>query len=154
VDFVSLFYENKNTEAYYEIRWIPDVSLFEYVQKKYRYIWDSVWSEGGAESVPKEYSYGSTRCFLCKYNNTCYPKAKETKNAPQASTQVGKLDETLDKAFTGVIHEEFIHSKVRDEILAYMQQKDLESVVLSNGLKYMRKYLKSPKPHYELRLTK
>lgn len=151
VDFVGLFYENKNTEAYYIIKWIPSVKLFEFMKKKYQYIWDMAMA-GKQEEVPKEFTFGSARCFLCKYKGLCYSEEALQQNKDPAKTvETGKLSDTLDKAFTAGLSEQGIIAKVHEEVLTYMQQNDLRYIRLGNGLKFERKFLKSPKPHYELR---
>jgi hypothetical protein len=154
VDFVGLFYENKNTEAYYIIKWIPNVALLDFMKKKYQYIWDMVM-QGKHEEVPKEFTYGTARCFLCKYKGQCYGEDNlKTSSDPAKTTETGNLTSTLDKAFTAGLQEEGIIQKVHEEVLTYMQQNDLRYIRLGNGLKFERKHLKSPKPHYELRQVK
>lgn len=154
VDFVGLFYENKNTSAYYVIKWVPSLELFNFMKKKYQYIWDMA-VQGKQEDIPKEFTYGSARCFLCRYKGLCYDeKLVKASSDPAKATETGSLTDTLDKAFTAGLLEQKIIEKAHEAALTYMQQNDLRYIVLKNGLKFERKFLKSPKPHHELRMVK
>lgn len=150
VDFVALYYENKNTCANYEVRWVPHRELFEYAQKKFQYIYSTVLSEG-AESIPKEFSLGTARCRLCDYNERCYGKYEP---GPNPNKVYGTLDPDLDRALRAAQREHHIVAKVEDTVLAKMAELGLTHAQTSDGLTYERKFLKSPKPHYELRLSK
>ena len=152
VDFVSLYYENKNSCANYEVRWTPSLELFEYAKKKFQFIYDTVTTKG-AEEVPKEFALGSARCRLCDYNEMCWGKY-EPKTDSQKGKFVGQLAANLDKTLQGTFIDTIRNEKVVEEVLTYMSQKELTHIKLDNGLTYERKFLKSPKPHYELRLTK
>ena len=147
VDFVSLYYENKNTCANYEVRWVPNKELLDYARKKFQYVYDNRTTP---EAVQKEFALGSSRCRLCEYNEICWGKYE-----PKAhGKNIGKLPDELD----GELSESVIHSiamaKTHEEVLMYMQKNDLSHVTTSKGLTYERKFLKSPKPHFELRLSK
>lgn len=152
VDFVSLYYENKNSCANYEVRWTPHIALFDYAKTKFQFVYDTVTTKG-AEEVPKEFALGSARCRLCDYNEMCWGKY-EPKNDAQKGKFVGQLDPNLDKTLQGTFTDTIRNEKVVEEVLTYMSQKELTHIKLDNGLTYERKFLKSPKPHYELRLTK
>lgn len=150
VDFVALYYENKNTCANYEVRWEPKRELLDYVKTKFQYIYDTVRSKG-PEAVEKEFQLGSARCRLCEHNERCWGKYE-----PKASTArvVGSLQPDLDMALRAAQREHHVVAKVEEAVLNEMQRKDLTHVQTSDGLIYERKFLKSPKPHFELRLSK
>ena len=154
IDFVSLYYENKNTCANYEIRWVPRRELFDYAKDKFNYIYDTVLQKG-PESVPKDFSLGSARCRLCEYNETCWGKY-----VPKAGGKVvGNLSElpngsALDKMIQDGTTGQYLFEKAQVEILAMMEHKQLTHVQTSGGIVYERKLLKSPKPHFELRLSR
>lgn len=150
VDFVALYYENKNTCANYEVRWVPNQELFEYVRSKFQYIYETVRTTG-PESVPKEFALGSSRCRLCEYNERCWGKYTP---APSTSRVVGKLSDGLDQALRAAQREHHVVKKVEEAVLNEMAQKNLTHIQTSDGLVYQRKFLKSPKEHYELRLSK
>lgn len=149
VDFVALYYENKNTCANYEVRWTPNKELFEYVRSKFQYVYETVRT-AGPERVPKEFALGSTRCRLCEHNERCWGKY----NPQPSSRVVGKLDEGLDRAFRAAERENHVVDKVKEAVLTFMMKNDLTHIQTSDGLIYERKFLKSPKPHFELRLSK
>lgn len=150
VDFVSLYYENKNTCANYEVRWVPSRALFQYAKDKFQYIYETVLRDG-PEAVPKEFQLGSARCRLCDHNERCWGKY-----TPGGSTsrKVGSLDSTLDQALRAVQRDHHVATRVEEEVLKIMSQNDLTHITTSDGLTYERKFLKSPKPHFELRLSK
>lgn len=149
IDFVALFYENKNTCAQYEVRWTPDESLFNYVKDKFNYIDSMVKTP---EEVPKEFALGSTRCRLCDYNDMCWGKYDPSLKPSKYRKEVlsAELSDRINPALSTVMD----HKKAHEEVLTMMSQKDLTHVETSNGIFYERKFLKSPKPHYELRLSK
>lgn len=170
VDFVSLYYENKNTCANYEVRWVPNADLFNYAKQKFQYIYSSLhtvhnnWGYAKnnspvptdefdkelVKSVPKEFSLGSARCRLCEYNELCYGTY-----TPPVSRQVGELGARLDKALRDSRANGNIgNTRVDEEVLRLMEKEDYTHVQTSDGLTYERKFLKSPKPHHELRLSK
>jgi hypothetical protein len=150
VDFVALYYENKNTCANYEVRWVPHRALFDYARDKFQYIYRTVLTEG-AEAIPKEFQLGSARCRLCDYNERCYGKYE-----PKANPNVvrGTLPEDLDRALRAAQRELHVADKVQDTVLQKMAELGLTHAQTSDGLTYERKFLKSPKPHFELRLSK
>lgn len=150
VDFVALYYENKNTCAHYEIRWKPHRALFDFAQSKYQYIYDTVRKEG-PEAVPKEFGLGSSRCRLCDFNERCWGKWV----APSKSDRrTGVLEDALDRALRSAQREHHVVTRVEEEVLREMERRNLTHIQTSDGLVYERKFLKSPKPHYELRLSK
>lgn len=149
-DFVALYYENKNTCQNYEVRWVPHPALFEYARAKFQYIYETVHTQG-PEAVAKEFSLGSSRCRLCDHNERCWGKW----NPPLKEGRVtGTLDESLDRAMRAAQREHHVVRKVEEAVLLEMEQKGLTHITTSDGITYERKYLKSPKPHFELRLSK
>lgn len=150
VDFVALYYENKNTCANYEVRWVPHPALLEYAKAKFQFIYDTVRSKG-AEAVPKEFGLGSARCRLCDYNERCWGKYTPTSSSER---RVGGLDPALDQALRGAQREHHVVAKIEEQVLQLMEREGLTHVRTSDGLVYERKFLKSPKPHYDLRLSK
>jgi len=150
VDFVALYYENKNTCANYEVRWEPKQELLDYAKEKFQYIYDTVHTKG-PEAVDKEFSLGSSRCRLCDHNERCWGKYEPR---PRTDRVVGQLGEQLENALRAAQREHHVVAKVEEAVLQEMQTKDLTHIQTSDGLIYERKFLKSPKPHYELRLSK
>ena len=145
-DFVSLYYENKNTCANYEVRWVPNADLVDYCKTKMQFVYDS---KADPESVPKEFQLGSARCRLCEHNERCWGKYEPKSNRVAVAALPEEMAEELDQ---NIIHE-IAMNKTMEEVLQYMAKKDLTRVTTKNGT-YERKFLKSPKPHYELRLVK
>jgi hypothetical protein len=151
VDFVSLYYENKNTCANYEIRWVPHKALFEYAQKKFKYIYETVTTEG-PEAVPKEFSLGSARCRLCDHNELCWGKYEPKNNAEKGKIFVAMPPE-IDKGFSDSVAAEYAKEKFEADAITFMSKQTPEATHFTTvaGVTYEKKFLKSPKPHYELR---
>lgn len=154
VDACSLYYENKNTCENYELRWVPDVKLFQYATEKFQHIFETVMQDG-PEAVEKEFDFGSARCRLCEYNENCWgknPGPKTDKVVGMASEHQDILD-AYDVIKQG-LNQEALSSNAEKAILLIMEEKGLTHITMNDGLNYERRYLKSPKPHYELRLVK
>lgn len=153
VDFVSLYYENKNTCENFEVRWVPDPRLFTYAKEKFQRIFETVMTEG-PESVPRDFVHGSGNCKLCEYNKKCNGENLDFHLNRQES--VGSIPEAENDYLIfkeGVNHEDLTH-RAEERIILAMEQKGLTHIVTNDGLKYEKKFLKSPKPHFELRLCK
>lgn len=150
IDFVSLYYENKNTCANYEVRWKPHPELFEFARRKYQYIYDTV-TQKGPEAIQKEFSLGSARCRLCDYNELCWGKF----TPPGKNDRVIGRMENPDRVakFKLGVTSGMEYEKLQGEILAHMENMGWTHIQIEGSL-YERKFLKSPKPHFELRLSK
>jgi hypothetical protein len=149
VDGVALYYENKNTCQNYEVRWKPSLKLFQLAKDKYQYIYSTVQT-AGAEKVEREFGPGSTRCRLCEYNELCNGKFEGRPN----DKKYGKVDEVLENSYKQAVLDVMNRDKLEEKILLEMEKKGLTHFTTSGGITYERKFLKSPKPHYELRLAK
>lgn len=147
VDFVSLYYENKNTCANYEIRWQPHPALFEYAQKKFRYIYNTV-KEKGAEAVPKEFALGSARCRLCDYNEMCWGKY-EPKTAAQRGKIFVNVPPELELAYMESLAGSAALEKYQQEIIKAMGDEGTHVTI--GQMTFEKKWYKTPKPHYELK---
>jgi CRISPR/Cas system-associated exonuclease Cas4 (RecB family) len=150
VDFVSLYYENKNTCANYEVRWVPHQALFDYAKAKFQFIYDTV-TKSGAEAVPKEFALGSARCRLCDYNELCWGKYE-----PKSDAQKGKIIATIPESLEAKIKAAFLAAGVmgqrnEEEVIKVLDEKDATHAQLASGMVFEKKFLKTPKPHYELR---
>lgn len=163
VDFVSLYYENKNTSANYEVRWVPSVALFDYAKAKFQFIYNAVETQNNGPrndeslmaAVPKDFNLGSARCRLCEYNELCWGKY-EPKNDAQKGKLFGVLTEEMDNSIRAAIASETLSDKIKEQVLLEMAVQDVTHIKLGNGLTYTRKWLKSKGPagSFELRLVK
>jgi hypothetical protein len=149
VDFVSLYYENKNSCHNYEVRWVPHPALFEYARNKLQFIYDTVLTKG-PEAVEKEFALGSAKCRLCEYNTLCYGTFEPK---PKGEVIKGGLSNELDGKWVKGIQWKAFLEKMEAQILVEMENRGLTHITTSDGMTYTRKFLKTPKPHYELRLT-
>ncbi len=152
VDFVSLLYENKNTCANYEVRWVPHQALFEYAKNKFQFIYDTVTTKG-AEAVPKEFALGSARCRLCDYNEMCWGKYEPKNNAQKGKIIKVIEDELILRNVKRAFEAAGTMGVKNEEVLLHVMGEDFTHVAL-HGMTFEKKFLKSPKPHYELRQVK
>ena len=148
IDGVALYYENKNTCAHYEVRWVPSENLFSYAKNKFQHIFETTFSKG-AEAVEPEFGLGSTKCRLCDYNELCHGKFEK-----KDKRIVGEIPEKLEQAFVDGIKAKMLLAKEEEKILLEMERLGLTHFRTRDGLTYERKFLKTPKPHYELRLSR
>lgn len=149
---VSLYYENKNTCANYEVRWVPDVRLFDYARDKFQYIYSTTFTSG-PEAVQREFNAGSTKCYLCDYNELCNGRFEKNVQRIGSNAQELGLADAYEE-YKKCLNSERVKEKLETKILSTMEQKDLTVITMPDGLRYERKFLKTPKPHHELRLCK
>jgi hypothetical protein len=153
VHAVSLYYENKNTCANYEVRWVPDRRPFDWARNKFQHIFSTVFTSG-PEAVQREFNAGSTKCFLCEYNEQCNGKFDKTSQRVVGNIEAVGVKPEEYKEYTDTINAQRRKEKLEMKILAAMEQKGLTFIQMPDGLTYERKFLKTPKPHHELRLTR
>lgn len=147
VDGVALYYENKNTCAHYEIRWVPDERLFEFAKNKFQYIFSTVMSDG-PEAVEREFPAGSAKCRLCEYNTQCNGVYE-----PKTAKVYGQVDPALTEDWMKVVAMKAKGDRVEQDILMAMEKAGLTHIRVG-ATTYEKKFLKSPKPHFELRLCR
>ncbi|UOF79060.1 hypothetical protein [Caudoviricetes sp.] len=154
VDYVALYYENKNTCENYELRWVPDKLLFKYAKEKLQYIFETTMAEG-PEAVKREFDFGSARCRLCEYNELCWGKnpGKTSDKVMASASEFENVTEAYNTYKEG-LNQEAVKNKAEQEILLLMGEKGITHMQMPDGLNYERRFFKSPKPHYELRLVK
>lgn len=148
IDGVALYYENKNTCAHYEVRWVPNKALFDYARNKFQHIFETVFSKG-PEAVEPEFALGSVKCRLCEYNELCHGKYEK-----KDKRVLGSIPEALEASFIDGVKARVLLDKTEEKILLEMDKLGLTHFRTKDGLTYERKFLKTPKPHFELRLTR
>lgn len=152
---------NKADSRHMEIRFAPSAQLFEAIKSKFNTI-DKACSPGGGgpEAVPRGAMLGSQACGFCPYAEHCWPeistKKEYFKTLPKkkwAPAAPAPLEALFDELATHKKAEE-ASELLTSKILSYMVEKEVKRVKLRDGTVYEAKYLASPKPHYELRITK
>jgi hypothetical protein len=162
IDHCSLFYFNKNDCRLREMRFKPSEEIYEQTKAKFLNVHNQV-TASNAESVVE--TLRQMRCSpgsLCRY---CWPdEAKRAyfstlppKKWPKDLSYLGADGKRLSELFHGYeelkTHEEHAGS-IEQAILKILVDKDETKVRLENGNVYEAKFLKSPRPHHELRRSK
>jgi hypothetical protein len=160
LDHGVVYRYNKNNSTHMEIRFAPSMELFEYVRKKFNDI-DQAVADKDPQRVPREFTLGSQMCAFCPYKAKCYPEVdarkeyfktfpKKTwptlisdKMVPGSSKLFKKLNDLTASTDAKAVLEQ--------QIIVELQKLNLTKVKLADGQIYEVKFLKSPKPHYELR---
>ena len=153
-------YCKSNSETM-EIRFKTSPELFERVKAKYSLIEAAVEAKT-PEIVPKEFVLGSQACGFCPYQKRCWPEVSAKKEYfntfPKKDwpERVGDLDAApeLTKLFSQLhTHQNSLDQKEITEqlILKIMIESQVDKLKLEDGAIYRRVFLRSPKPHFELR---
>jgi hypothetical protein len=160
LDHGVVYRYNKNNSTHMEIRFKPSPELFETVRKKFNAI-DQAVAAGDPQTVPKEFTLGSQMCAFCPYKSKCWPeidaKKEYFKTFPKKEWPTLLNERTLPgslKLFDklSALEDSTLNKgALEQEIIVAMQAKNLTKVKLPSGLIYEIKFLKSPKPHFELR---
>jgi hypothetical protein len=153
-------YSKANSELM-EIRFKPSMELFNKIQVKYSLIEEKVNAKA-IEDVPKDFVLGSLACAFCPYASTCWPhkdaKKEYFKTFPKKiwPESISNLDakQELSELFNklAVLEDHSTNkSVVESTILLHMENSQVDKIQLDNGAIYQRVFLKSPRPHFELR---
>lgn len=162
----AIYRYNKNDSQHLEIRFAPSDNLFRAFQDKCNKV-NAAVEKQDPESVPKDYMLGSSRCAFCPYAKECWGDADSLKEYfktfPQKQWPVDSklLDDGLDDEIEALygqyqvgVLEAAAKEEVEEKILKIMTDSGVEKIRFKNGDVYEAKYLKSPKPHFELRRSK
>lgn len=162
-DHASVIQYNKNDSRMREFRFKPSQKAFEYVQDKFRRIKANAATP---EVIEREHSLGSMSCSYCEYASRCWPEVDTkkafyetlpTKNWPKNTSYLGDTGATLERMYKLYKEAESISESrelLAEDMVALMRTEQIELIKFNDGATYTIKFLKSPKPHYELRRTK
>jgi len=163
IDHGVILKYNKNDSRLYEIRFKPSLKMMEKLQKKFNDINKAV-AKKKPELVEKEYVIGSARCSFCPYSEQCwgedtkkaYWKTQPRKRWPKDTHKIdrGNEIETLFKQFKKTEEAGKARAKVEERSIKTMLEAGVDKVRLADDTIYELKYLKSPRPHYEVRRSK
>ena len=150
-----------------EFRFAPSMEQFEILKSKFKQI-NSAVEQKKPELVKKDASLGSIRCAFCDYSKLCwnddslksyfktFPKKKwpdDVKNLPLDAELTEKLENYIDDWDEAKeASDELKH--IEAKILTILTNCDTNKIRTANGEVYDIKYLKSPRPHFELRKGK
>lgn len=161
IDHAIIFKYNKNTSEHYEIRFKPSKELFQKTVNKFNIVNEAV-SRKAPEDVPKDFVLGGMRCAFCPYSKECWgqdglkawfktmPKKEWPTDVDRLPKEVGSLFASYEKAVADGKQAE----RIEQEIVKALESANESKVRLDTGAVYEVKYLKSPKPHFELRRVK
>jgi hypothetical protein len=159
VDHAFIYRYNKNDSRHLEIRFRPSREMFDRVRQKYNLAARAV-DDGDPRLAPRDFQLGSMRCAFCPYKEYCWEDADPLKSwyrtlpskrwpkclPADQDVQFLELEEAR-KSLDIVDNLEAQCAKI-------MLDLQFDVVRLSNGHIYELKYLKSPRPHYEVRRSK
>lgn len=159
IDHGVVYRYNKNDSHHMEIRFKPSQALFDQVRAKFNLIDQSV-HEKKPENVPKDFALGSQACSFCPYAKRCWPeidaKKEYFKTFPKKTwpDNVKYLDKDLRellKKYHANIYTLDDNKILEQNIIKGLLANETRKVQLEDGQVYELVFLKSPKPHYELR---
>lgn len=162
IDHASLFYFNKNDCRLREMRFRPSEEVYQATKDKFFRVHDTV-TQAPPASVAEVVS--SLRCPVSSTCNFCWPdEARKSyfatlppKKWPKDTNRLGKLGtqiEELFQAYSEVQANVQAGEQVHDAIVKLMLDKDETKIKLENGEVWEAKFLKTPRPHHELRRGK
>lgn len=163
-DHGTIIQYNKNDSRMREFRFRPSKEVYEYVEDKFKGVKEN--AENNLEAVPKEFSLGSVKCAFCPYSSTCWP-GQDSKQAffatfpkkdwPRDTSYLGMVGDQLEElyeAYKEAVELVDISDSVEARITRLMQTNKVKKVRFSDGAIFELKYLKTPRPHVELRRSK
>lgn len=161
IDHAVIYKYNKNTSEHYEIRFKPSKALFQKTIDKFNLVNEAV-SRKAVEDVPKDYVLGGMRCAFCPYSKECWGEdglKAWFRNMPKREwpTDIERLPPevaTLFASYEAALAEGKKATDLEQRIIKELEAAKEDKVKLDSGAIYEVKYLKSPKPHFELRRVK
>lgn len=163
IAFGGILRYNKNDSSIMELRFKLSPKLYDYVIEKFKTI---AANETTPDNVPKEAMLGSMACAFCPYQERCWPEvaakkeyyktlpdkqwATDTNRLGEAGKRLDELQVEYDKAEKA----QNSLATISSEMLLLMQQVDKTKIKTADGQVFEAKFLKTPKPHYEVRKGK
>lgn len=152
LDHGVIYRYNKADSRHMEIRFAPSQELFDDIKAKF----NAIEAAKAPNDVPRGAQLGSMACAFCPYASQCWPEIDSKKeffaSLPKkrwADQAPPKLQEMFDEYGAAIKAK-----AVEEKILKFMIDTELRKVKTSDGTVWEAKYLASPKPHYELRVSK
>ena len=161
VSYGAIYRYNKNSSKHIEIRFKPSDKMFQKLKVKFNNIYRNVVL-GTIENIKPDCFLGSPLCAYGPLNNLCwgedalqayfktFPKKKWATDAYQVSPELADSLEAYEQLNPALENRD----KLEQMILREMVENQVVKVKAPSGKVYEAKHLKSPKPHFELRLTK
>ncbi len=168
IDHAAIFRYCKNDSRVLEIRFRPDPSLSGYVSNKFTSVARAIDSGAGPEAIDREFTLGSSKCAFCRFKTNCWPEL-DTKRAffdtlpdkawPKDTNRLGDKGTALEatyEAYKLATAASIEANKLEQSLVSLMldERNRINKVRFSDGSIFELKYLKTPRPHYELRRGK
>lgn len=168
IDNAFILQYNKNDSRLREIRFKPSTEVYEKVRAKFTAVQQAVDVHKDPTLVPKEYTLGSIRCAFCARNTECWGPAADaqqeyfdtfpSKKWPKDTSYLSnELETQLEEAYTDykAASESAKETEaIEAHICALLDENKISKVKFADGVIYELKLLKSPRPHFELRISK
>ena len=164
IDHAVVIQYNKNDSQLREVRFKPCMKIYKRTQKKFQAALEAAVN-GEPNEAERTFNMGSIKCAYCPVKALCRPNDDALKafyrtlkkKWPTDLVKIGgegpRLQELFNERETLVSGQEEL--KIIDkEIEATLEKLKEHKIRLDNQDIYELKYLKSPKPHYELRRSK
>lgn len=162
ISAVALLFENKNNHIMAEIRWKPSRTLYDYAIQRMQdiYKWVVIDRKNPLEYKP-DFTLGSVACRLCPRKAACWGDTRHPYNGPKKKWAVdanrtknaASLEAAYDR-YRNLLTAKYDHDNMEEELIKEMVESGETKIRFVDGSVYELKYLKTPKPHYELRPAK
>jgi hypothetical protein len=160
IDHGAVIQSNKNDSRLREVRFKPSQALFDKVRAKFQTALNAA-AAGNPHAAPADFALGSVSCAYCPRSKECRGDSDALKAFYATFNKSWPVDiaedDPLVQAFSHFEKFEEVSAsreKLEAHILADLETRNLGKIRLPNGNVYETKFLKSPKPHVELRRSK
>ncbi len=162
IDHGSIYRYCKNDSRHIEIRFKPSEKLYLKLKDKLNRVNKAV-AQKKPELVKKDEVLGSMKCAWCPYAKLCWNEDAlkahfNTYEKKEWPTDIGKLKNQplvdLFAAYESPDKKAAEAESIETAIKQYLVEAEVKKIKLDNGNVYELKYLKTPKPHFDLRRSK
>lgn len=166
IDHAAIIQYNKNDSRVREIRFRPSEKLYWQVRDKFQTALDAA-AKGDPTLAPQDFSLGTSKCGFCPFRTECYPDLSDKEVMKEYFKTLKKKWPTDTKRLSAYTELEELfkereaneeackkNEQIDEKILTILQSTGDKKIRLDNGHIYVVKYLKSPRPHEEIRRGK
>lgn len=162
IDHGAVWQKNKNDSRIREFRFRPSDEIAQQVKDKFNLVHDTVTSatkENINEKIESLRCSKGSNCEHCWADDAkaAYWASQPVRKWAKDTSYLGKTGEELEALFLDyqdTITQMATGEVVHDAIVAKMLDLDETKIRLKNGEVWEAKFLKSPRPHHELRRSK
>lgn len=166
IDHAFILQYNKNNSKIREVRFKPSRDVYDYVVNKFTEVDNAITLHGDPTLVDKEANLGDFRCAYCPFNQKCWnhdakraffdtlPKKSWPKDTNRLPVEVARQLEEIYDEYSKADAASKTREALEAELCGLLDEAQVYKVRFADGNVYDVKYLKSPKPHFELRRGK